>query len=145
MDDLVAVLGAVALAGDVNPVDAAVGGFFDELVEVAMVHDPGEPSVEDVGVGETLSLPVGQAMHGDMDVAGFSGHVLGVFRTTHLDVEQGAAVAGADNAPLLPLMWGSAGIDEGTEGFENLFAQLLEGWDILRWYMVVDAKLGGGG
>ena len=31
-DDLVAVLGAVALAGDVNPVDAAVGGFFDELV-----------------------------------------------------------------------------------------------------------------
>ena len=140
-----AVLGAVALAGDVNPVDAAVGGFFDELVKVAMVHDPCEPSVEDVGVGETLSLPVGQAMHGDMDVAGFSGHVLGVFRTTHLDVEQGAAVAGADNDPLLPLMRGSAGIDEGTEGFENLFAQLLEGWDILRWYMVVDAKLGGGG
>ena len=32
-DDLVAVLGAVALAGDVNPVDAAVGGFFDELVK----------------------------------------------------------------------------------------------------------------
>ena len=27
------VLGAVALAGDVNPVDAAVGGFFDELVK----------------------------------------------------------------------------------------------------------------
>ena len=115
------------------------------MVVVAVVHDPGEPSVEDVGVGETLSLPVGQVVHGDMDVAGFSGHVLGVFRTTHLDVEQGAAVAGADNDPLLPLMRGSAGIDEGTEGFENLFAQLLEGWDILRWYMVVDAKLGGGG
>ena len=115
------------------------------MVKVAMVHDPGEPSVEDVGVGETLSLPVGQAMHGDVDAAGFSGHVLGVFRTTHLDVEQGAAVAGADNDPLLPLMRGSAGIDEGTEGFENLFAQLLEGWDILGWYMVVDAKLGGGG
>ena len=110
-----------------------------------MVHDPGEPSVEDVGVGETLSLPVGQAMHGDVDVAGLSGHVLGVFRTTHLDVEQGAAVAAADDDPLLPLMRGSAGIDEGTEGFENLFAQLLEGWDILRWYMVVDAKFGGGG
>ena len=29
-----AVLGAVALAGDVNPVDAAVGGFFDELVVI---------------------------------------------------------------------------------------------------------------
>ena len=115
------------------------------MVEVAMVHDPGEPSVEDVGVGDALSLPVGQAMHGDVDVAGFSGHVLGVFCTTHLDVEQGAAVAGADNDPLLPLMRGSAGIDEGTEGFENLFAQLLEGWDILGWYMVVDAKLGGGG
>ena len=115
------------------------------MVEVAMVHDPGEPSVEDVGVGETLSLPVGQVVHGDVDVAGLSGHVLGVFRTTHLDVEQGAAVAGADNDPLLPLMRGSAGIDEGTEGFENLFAQLLEGWDILGWYMVVDAKLGGGG
>ena len=77
------------------------------MVEVAMVHDPGEPSVEDVGVGDALSLPVGQAMHGDVDVAGFSGHVLGVFRTTHLDVEQGAAVAGADNdSLLLPLMWG---------------------------------------
>ena len=140
------VLGAVALAGDVNPVDAAVGGFFDELVKVAMVHDPGEPTVEDVGVGEALALPVGQAMHGDMDVAGFSGHVLGVFRTSHLDVEQGAAVAADDDDPLLlPLRRGSAGIDEGTEGFENLFAQLLEGWDILGWYMVVDAKLGGGG
>ena len=31
-----AVAGAVALAGDVDPVDATVGGFLDELVVVAV-------------------------------------------------------------------------------------------------------------
>lgn len=46
-----AILGAVTLAGDVNPVGLAVGGFFDKLVEVAVVHDPGKPTVEDFHVG----------------------------------------------------------------------------------------------
>ena len=45
VDDLMAVAGAVALAGDVDPVDATVGGLLDELVVVAVVHDPSEPSV----------------------------------------------------------------------------------------------------
>ena len=51
-----AVLAFVGSAGDVDPVDASVGGLLDELVVVAIVHDPGEPSVKDVGVGEALAL-----------------------------------------------------------------------------------------
>ena len=59
------------------------------MVKVAMVHDPGEPSVEDVGVGEALALPVGQVVHGDVDVAGFSGHVLEFFAPPTLTLSRG--------------------------------------------------------
>lgn len=38
-----AVLALVGSAGDVDPVDATVGGLLDELVVVAIVHNPGEP------------------------------------------------------------------------------------------------------
>ena len=38
-----AVLARVGSAGDVDPVDATVGGLLDELVVVAIVHNPGEP------------------------------------------------------------------------------------------------------
>ena len=50
-----AVLALVGAAGDVDPVCVAVGGLFDELVVVAVVHDTGEPAVKDVGVGEALA------------------------------------------------------------------------------------------
>ena len=71
-----AVLALVGSAGDVDPVDATVGGLLDELVVVAVVHDPGEPSVEDVGVGEALALLAREVILGQADVAGFSKGVL---------------------------------------------------------------------
>ena len=71
-----AVLALVLAAGDVDPVDATIGGLLDELVVVAVVHDPGEPSVEDVDVGEALALLAREVIQGDADVAGFSKGVL---------------------------------------------------------------------
>ena len=71
-----AVLAFVGSAGDVDPVDATVGGLLDELVVVAIVHDPSEPSVEDVGVGDALALLVDEVIHRDADVAGFAKSVL---------------------------------------------------------------------
>ena len=71
-----AVLALVGSAGDVDPVDASVGGLLDELVVVAVVHDPGEPAVEDVGVGEALALLVDEVIHRNAYVAGFSKGVL---------------------------------------------------------------------
>ena len=76
VDDLMAVLALVGSAGDVDPVDASVGGLLDELVVVAVVHDPGEPSVEDVGVGEALALLAREVILGNAYVAGFSKGVL---------------------------------------------------------------------
>ena len=71
-----AVLAFVGSAGDVDPVDAAVGGLLDELVVVAIVHDPGEPSVEDIGVGEALALLARDGILGNAYGAGFSKGVL---------------------------------------------------------------------
>ena len=71
-----AVLALVGSAGDVDPVDATVGGLLDELVVVAVVHDPDEPSVKDVGVGEALALLVDEVIHRNAYVAGFSKGVL---------------------------------------------------------------------
>ena len=71
-----AVLALVGSAGDVDPVDASVGGLLDELVVVAVVHDPGEPSVKDVGVGVALALLVDEVIQWDAYVAGFSKSVL---------------------------------------------------------------------
>ena len=70
-------LGAVALPGHVDPVNAAVGGLLDDLVVVAVVHDPGEPPVGYVGVDETLALLAREIIKGDADVAGFAKGVLG--------------------------------------------------------------------
>ncbi len=128
--------GAVALTGDVDPVDATVGGLLDELVVVAVVHDPGEPSVKDVGVGETLALLAREVIKRDADAAGFAKGVLGGIDNSDLDVELWATVAGVDDDRLLC---------EGSEGLEDFFAQLLKELDVLRWYAVVDAKLGGSG
>ena len=71
-----AVLALVGSAGDVDPVDATVGGLLDELVVVAVVHNPGEPSVEDVGVGDALALLAREVILGNAYVAGFSKGVL---------------------------------------------------------------------
>ena len=76
VDDLMAVLALVGSAGDVDPVDATVGGLLDELVVVAVVHDPGEPSVEDVGVGEALAFLVDKVIQWNAYVAGFAKGVL---------------------------------------------------------------------
>ena len=77
-----AVLALVGSAGDVDPVDASVGGLLDELVVVAVVHDPGEPSVKDVGVGVALVLLAREVVLGDADVGCFAGHVLAVLHST---------------------------------------------------------------
>ena len=74
--NLMAVLALVLAAGNVDPVDATASGLFDELVVVAIVHDPGEPSVEDVGVGDALALFVDEVIHRNAYVAGFSKSVL---------------------------------------------------------------------
>ena len=76
VDDLMAILALVGSAGDVDPVDASVGGLLDELVVVAIFHDPSEPSVEDVGVGDALALRALEVIEGDADVAGFAKSVL---------------------------------------------------------------------
>ena len=122
VDDLVAVLALVGSAGDVDPVDAAVGGLLDELVVVAMVHDPGEPAVEDVDVGEALASLALEVIQWYMDVAGFAKGVLGGTDSSNFDVELWGAVAGADDDGLAR---------ELAEGFKYLFAQLLEGRDVL--------------
>lgn len=113
VDDLVAVLALVGTAGNVDPEDATVGGLLDELVVVAMVHDPGEPPVEDVGVGETLALLASEVIEGDADVAGFAKGVLGGIDTSDFEVELWGAVAGADDDGLAC---------EGSEGFKDFFA-----------------------
>ena len=117
-----AVLAFVGSAGDVDPVDATVGGLLDELVVVAVVHDPGEPSVEYVGVGEALALVAREGILGDADVAGFAKGVLGGIDASDLDVELWATVARADDNRLAR---------ELAEGLEDLFAELLEGRDVL--------------
>ena len=93
VDDLMAVLALVGSAGDVDPVDATVGGLFDELVVVAVVHDPGESSVKDVGVGEALALLVDKVIHRNADVAGFSKGVLRGIDASDLHVELRTSVA----------------------------------------------------
>ena len=99
MDDLLSVAGAVALEGDVDPVDA-MGMLEDELVEVEVVHHPEEP------------LPAGMVV-GDADVTGFAKGVLGGIDTSDFEVELWGAVAGADDDGLAC---------EGSEGFKDFFA-----------------------
>ena len=135
-DHLVAVLALVGPAGDVEPV-LAMGVLEDELVEVGVVLQEVEPAVGNVHVGvRTVVLPVGVGGLGQADVGRFSEGVLGGIDASYLDVEQVASVTAGDN-DRLP--------GKGSEGFENLFAQLLEGRDVLRWNAVVNAVgLGGG-
>ena len=81
-DDLMAVLGAVALAGDVDPV-FAMGMLEDELVEVGVVLQEIEPAVGNghVGMREVVA-PIDIRGSGQAYVAGFAGHVLAVLHST---------------------------------------------------------------
>lgn len=67
-DDLSSVLASVTLVRDVDPVGATVGGLFDELVEVAIVHNPREPLVQDVHVGVVLPICVQKVIDRNVDV-----------------------------------------------------------------------------
>lgn len=72
-DDLVSVLGAVALAGYVDPEVYAVGGFDDGLVKVRVRDNPIEPAVENLLVGMCFAITLrGVLGDRDMDVAGFA-------------------------------------------------------------------------
>ena len=122
-DDLVAVLALVPAAGDVDPEVFAVGGFDDGLVKVRVRDNPVEPAVEDFLVGMCLAITLcGVLRDGQADVAGFAKGVLGGIDASDLDVELRATVAGADNYRLAR---------ELAEGLEDLFAELLEGRDVL--------------
>lgn len=50
------VLALVLAAADMDPVVASVRGFHDELVEVGVLDDPVEPSVEDVFIGMGFAI-----------------------------------------------------------------------------------------
>ena len=121
MDDLLSVAGAVALEGDVDPVDA-MGMLEDELVEVEVVHHPEEP------------LPAGMVV-GDADVAGFAKGVLGGIDASNFDVELWATVAGADDDRLL---------SEIAEGFEDVLAKDFQIADDFLRRCVVDLTSGCG-
>ena len=110
-----AVLLAVAPTRHVDPVGATVGGLLDELVVVAMVHDPGEPAVENVDVGEALALLALEVIEGDANVAGFAKGMLGGIDSSDFEVELWGAVAAADDNGLAC---------EGAKGFEDLLAEV---------------------
>lgn len=114
-----------------NPIIFAIHCFENQLVEVTVVHDPGEPVVEDVHVGVGfVVIPLGIGGLGDLDVDCLAKGVLRGIDTTDLDIELGTAVATADDDRLAC---------EGTEGLEDLLAEQLESWDILSGAGVVDA------
>ena len=100
-----------------DPIGATVGGLLDELVEVAIVGHPVEPSVEDVGVGEALALLALEVIEGDANVAGFAGEMLAVLGASDGPVQGGRTVAAADDNGLLC---------EGAKGFEHLLAEVAE-------------------
>ena len=103
-----AILSAVSLATDVDPVDAAVGGLFDELVKIAVVHDPGEPVVQDFHIGMRGVLLRDE----DTDVGSLSGHVLAGWRSSYEGVELRTSVAATEDDGHPEVL---------TQGFEDLF------------------------
>ena len=132
-----AVLLAVLAAGDVNPVVEAVLCLEDELVEVGVLLEEGEPTVGNVHVSVRLAVfPGGVWGLGQTDVGGFSQGVLAGIDASYTDVQGRAAVAGADDD-------GLAG--ELPERLEDDTAELLQGGDVLHWDGVVDAVLLGYG
>ena len=117
-----AVLALVGSAGDVDPV-FAMGMLEDELVEVGVVLQEIKPTVGNghVGMREVVA-PINIRGSGQADISCFAKGVLGGIDASDFEVELRATVAGADNDRLAR---------EGSEGFEDLFAELLEGRDVL--------------
>ena len=93
-DDLMAVLLAVATAGDMDPEVLVVGCLEDELVEVGVVFDKLHPAFGLVKVGmPSVVLPRGVGGEGQKEVGGFAQGVLRGVGTTNLHIELVAAVA----------------------------------------------------
>ena len=51
-----AVARAVGLTTHVNPINLPVGGFFNELIKVGIIHKPQEPLIELLEIGKRLSI-----------------------------------------------------------------------------------------
>ena len=106
------------------------------MVDVAVLLQEIKPAVGNghVGMREVVT-PINIRGSGQADVAGFAKGVLGGIDASNLEVELRASVAAGDDNRLLC---------EGSEGFEDLFAELLQSWDVLRGYAIVNA-IGGCG
>lgn len=115
VDNLLAVVALVE--GDVDPVGGA-GMFPDELVEVEVVHHPGEP------------LAAGGEV-GDVDVCCLAEEVLGVGDASDGSVEEGGAVAGGD---------ADGDIEVQAEGLEDLLAEGAEVVDNLGVLWIVGTE-----
>lgn len=90
--------------GDVNPEVLFVGGFPDDLVELAVVDDPLHPFATDGGVGY-------------VDVGCMASQMHAVGHSSYEFVEGGAAIAGAD---------GDGDSHCYSEWFEDVDAELAE-------------------
>ena len=124
---------AVLAAGDVNPEVFAVGGLENELVEVGVVLEIVEPLAGGLQVGMPLVvIPGGIAGEGQADVSSLAKGVLGGVGSTDTDVELVATVTGGDD---------DRATAEGTEGFKNFLAELLQRGDVLWGDSVVDVIL----
>ena len=124
---------AVLAAGDVDPEVFAVGGLENQLVEVSVVLEIVEPLASGLKVGMTLVvIPGGIAGEGQADVSSLAKGVLGGVGSTDTDVELVAAVTAGDD---------DRATDEGTEGFKNFLAELLQRGDVLWGDSVVDVVL----
>lgn len=114
---------AVLAAGDVDPVVVAVGGLQDELVEVGVLLEVGEPTVGSLHIGVVFAVsPRGVVGFGQGNVGGFAQGVLAGIDASYLYIEAWAAVAGTDDDRLS---------GERSEGFEDGATELLQGGDVL--------------
>ena len=92
------VLFTVLAARNVNPVVLAIGSLQDELVEVGVFLEEGEPMVGYFHVGMALSVAP-RCVLGlwKTDVGSFTQGVLAGIDASYLDVERTTAVAGTDD------------------------------------------------
>ena len=116
---------------DVDPVVATVGGFENQLVEVAMRFEEVKPLVGNVhvGVGKVV-VPIGVRSLWKLDVSCFTEGVLAGVCATDFDVELVATVAAGDVDGLT---------GKGAERLQDGLAELLENRNVLRWAGVVNA------
>jgi len=83
-----AVLAAILLAADVNPVVTAILGLKDQLVEIRMLLEPVHPTVGNVHVGVRLVvIPVSVDGLWDADVSSLAQGVLRSRHTANLEIE----------------------------------------------------------